>query len=129
MRYISTANPFQIKDQFPGATPWVRRALAQVNIESANMKKMLAVMKAVGIKYQSPFWLPGKDIWAQIAFPQHKLALYLCGFGARARVDAMRERFLDVGWQMMDITTNSIERTPTAVLVEHLQNAVKELKK
>lgn len=122
MRHVPSVNPFEVKDPYPGATPEIRRALAQVNVESTYMQRVLAAVDALKLKCQVPIYQ--QNTWAHIGIPSHKTVIFLSGFGNRSRVEVFRERWHKRGWTMFGITPNSIDRTTDSALVEHLKQAM-----
>lgn len=125
MRHIPEGNPFQAEERYPGATMLIKRALAQVNLDSQQVQRVLAACKAAKLKAQSPIY---DDVnWAHIGIPAKKVCIFLQSCGVRDRMDAKREGWKRVGWTMLSVTFSGVDRLTDDLLVKHLGDAVRGL--
>lgn len=127
MRHVSEGNPFQMGERFPGASPIVRRALAQSNFESPQCNRVLAACKALKLKAISPFY--DADNWAHIGIPSKNVSIFVSSCAARERIDVKRECWKKVGFSMLVVTYNGIDRVVDENLALHLRDAIKGLGK
>lgn len=127
MRYVPSGNPFMAKDPWPGATDQARRSLAQLNIESPHVARLLAVCKGAKLKVVSPIW--SNDAVGHVGIPSKKVVLIHSGFKNSRALDKFRVKWDKEGWGMLSITSASMDRFSDEDLSQHLAAAIKEVGK
>ncbi len=129
MRHIPEANPFKAADRYPGASPAVRRALSQVNVESLTIRRILTACAKLKLKPKAPFYVANTSEWAHIGLPEKKVVIYLPGFGDPRKVEVKRQAWERLGWSMLDVSIGVIERTTDDALPVHLKAAISSVSK
>jgi hypothetical protein len=129
MRHVPDANPFKVKDQYPGASAIVRRALSQVNVESPTIKRILAACAKLKLKCVAPHYLPAADEWAHIGIPEKKVVIFLTATGDPRKVNVKREAWAGEGWGLLSVEAAGIDRTTDNALPLHLKAAIEEVMK
>ncbi len=127
MKHVQATNPFMASDPWPGASPRVRRALAQMNLETDSIHRVKAGISTLKLKAVVPVF--DKDAIAHIGIPSKKVAIYFRGYGDRDRIEVKREAWLKKGWKMLAVAPTAIDGMTDEAMVNHLKAAIAEVGK
>jgi hypothetical protein len=118
LKGFSTVNPPA------GLTESVRRALAQANVETEPILRLVAACKKLKLKTVSP--VNRTDCWAHIGIPNLMVAIYIRDFLETSRISRERNNWERHGWKMLAITNPQIGRLSDEQLVSQLKAALVE---
>ena len=127
MQHVQATNPFMASDPYPGASPRVRRALAQMNLETDSIKRVRAGITSLKLKSVSPVF--DDDAIGHVGIPTKKIAIYFRGYGDRDRIEVKREAWLKKGWKMLAVAPTAIDGMTDEAMVNHLKAAIAEVGK
>jgi len=116
---------FQVRTEASDVTDRVRRALGQIDVGSAPIRRVIAAAERLKLKAVAPVYKT--DCLAHIGIEKLKVAIYSKENLEYQHAAAERELWEKHGWALLAISRRKISRLSDAQLTEQLRLALVEL--